>query len=131
MTFQSFDSFEDMWAAMAEAEVAANERVTDEQRAIKPGDCVIRYDARFLIVGQIFTEEEFLEREIAAGPPMDDDEIADTRRQWQWRLDRGYVFGNWHSEIEPDGELGDAHISTLGPVIPKGTFETLLTKLRA
>jgi hypothetical protein len=131
MTFHSFDSLEDAWAAMATAEQAANERVTDEQRAIKPGDYVLRPTQYAMIFGEIFTEEEFLRREKAAGGEMDEEEIAESRAQWRDRLERGFVFGSWHSVLEPNGELGDAHISTLGPVISKRLFEEMVAKFKA
>ena len=71
MHFQSFDSMEEMQRAMAEAEAAANSRVTDQQRNIRLGDHWIRpmgaeYDYIW-IVGRIHTADELVASNLILG----------------------------------------------------------------
>lgn len=131
MTWVPFESMEDAFTMMAQAEDAANDRITDEQRLIQPGDYVLRMadfgGAPFLIVGHTFTMAETREREskYTTDPEELDEAMAGVEDRWH----RGYIFGQWHSLIEPEGELGDAHISTL-LLMQKQTFDMLLDLIR-
>lgn len=128
MTFESFDNIEDAFAAMAAQEDAANRRTTPEQKAIGYGDYFIRdYETMFgfgeslTIYGYIMTRDEFIESERDAGSP--EDELAWTLERMDSSYERGYRFGWCYSEVEPDGELGSTHVSTMTRKISKEEFE--------
>lgn len=125
MEFESFDNIEDAFAAMAAREDAANERTTDEQRAIGYGDYFTRvwetWGDRLVIYGYIFTRDEFIKEERDAGSP--EAELAWTLERMDSSYARGYRFGWCYSEVEPDGELGSTHVSTMLRKITREEFE--------
>lgn len=45
------------------------------------------------------------------------------RRSTEESVRRGYYFGTWYSVMCPDGEMGDAHVSTLNMVISREQFD--------
>jgi hypothetical protein len=116
--FVSFDSFEAMQEYMDSAERKANDRVTDLQRTIHPGDFVVRPievgGVPTLIVGKTYSVDQLVESERNAGAVLE--ELEYITASYKQRIGRGYLFGRWYSVLERDGEYGDAHISTLLPV---------------
>jgi hypothetical protein len=114
MEFQQFDSLDEMFAFMAEAERQANERVTEEQEQVSWGSYWIRTDQGFPIFGHVFTRPELIASEIHAGG--EPEEAEQTARHYDGMLERGYLFGWAYSYIEPDGELGSTHRSTVRPI---------------
>lgn len=117
MTFQSFDSMEDMYEAMRIAEETANGLVTDEQRQIGWGDCWLSIAHDIVIWGRIWTMEELLASEKKAGATKADlrsMEIHETEM-----FARGYRFGKAYSIVVAEGELGSTHISTMVPIHEK------------
>lgn len=92
-----FESVDDAFAAMDKAERAANESAHPFQKAIGYGSFAMR-------VAQGLTIWGFIPEKADVEP-------------YEETFERGYRFGKWYSAVCPDGELGDAHISTLWPVM--------------
>jgi hypothetical protein len=114
--FQAFDSFEAMQEAMAKAEDEANRHVTDAQRNITYGDYWFRaldlgMGEYLTIYGRCWTREEIAEGETEEGAP--DEELTYTMSIMDDAHRRGYRFSTAYSQWEPDGEIGDVHISTM------------------
>lgn len=111
----SFDSFDDAMNFMADAEEAANDRATDEQKAIAYGDNWVRLYADagqiLAIFGEIPTPDELEADERRLG--ADDDEIAYERATLADSYKRGYRFGTAYSVLEPNGEMGSTHVSEM------------------
>jgi hypothetical protein len=127
-----FDDFDDFMRWQAAAEEAANARVMDWQRRIKPGDKVFRIypmgREQLMILGQtIDPDQHFADM----APVYGIEEAASERDQMKARFERGYVYGHWYSLINKEGELGDAHISTLGPVTPDRLWNVWLDMIQA
>ena len=122
MTFQSFDSFEEMAKHIREAEDAANERVKPYQQDIVWGShWVAGYvDLELVVFGEVMTLEVMEKAEREAG--ADDEEWAFTKETTLDSYARGYRFGYCYSVVEPEGELGSTHISQMVP-ISKTQFE--------
>lgn len=125
MSFEAFESFEAMFDSMKRDEDAANERATQEQRDIGYGDYFIRTRRSFgdelTIYGHIMTRDEFITSERDAGSP--EDELSWTLEGMDSSYTRGYRFGWCYSEVEPDGELGSTHVSTMTRKITKEEFD--------
>ena len=127
-----FESFEDFMEWNAAAEERANARVTDWQRRIKPGDKVFRIHPmgrdQMLILGQTIDPDAHYKD---VSPIYGHEEALHERNAMAARFERGYVYGRWYSLIEKEGELGDAHISTLGPVMPDRLWNLWLAEIKA
>jgi hypothetical protein len=107
-----FDSMEEILAYMNKEEQEAIDRTLPVQWEITWGDRVIRVIEDLAIFGHIFSEREFLAMNSKPGEAPDEETL--------YELDglktahtAGYRYGIWHSEVEPDGEYGSAHVSTL------------------
>ena len=100
MGIQSFDSIEEMFNEIREAQQAADARVKPWQAAIKHGDFfvkVVKFGADFLtIYGEI---------------------IESPNHMKHYRLSRCF------SVACPEGEMGDVHVSTVLFLIDKESFE--------
>jgi len=130
----SFDSFDEMMEFMRRNEQAAQARTLPAQQAIADGEehwYYRRADSPWTggdvdIFGHIPSIADSIAKERSYyGDPMDDQERAEfsgVRHGMQDRLSRGYVFGNHFSVVEPNGELGSVHVSSLIP-ISKEAFE--------
>lgn len=114
--FKEFDSVEDAFEWMRKQEEEANKRLHPAQKRIVRGSYVMRPapEVPCMIFGYIFTLEEIEEGERQCG--ADEEELAYTLRTLSESFNRGYRHGRWYSFVEPDGELGDAHISNLWPI---------------
>ena len=127
-----FDSFDDFMEWNAAAEQRANDNVMDWQRRIKPGDKVFRVHPMgrnpLLILGQTIDPDEHYKDVVEI---YGDPEASWERDGMKERFSRGYVHGRWYSLIEKDGEYGDAHISTLGPVVPDRLWNLWLAEIQA
>lgn len=108
---QGFDNIEDMFAWMREREQAANDRVSPEQAEIGYGAWWMRPYEDIIIFGYVPTQEEQEASERALG--ADDEEIEYQRDMLADAYGRGYRYGKAYSEIEPEGEWGSTHISTM------------------
>ena len=118
--FTSYDSAEEMFAAMQEAEDAAISRITPrgarhlEVAGTNP-TCWYRVvpdgtPRGLLIVGKSQPIEQQVAREIELGG-LEDRSEDEIRRDYTERHARGYLFGKCYSKVEPDGELGSTHVS--------------------
>lgn len=103
----AYGSIEEMLEEMGRAEIRAIEEATPRQWAITYGDVVLKPDPSrsLLIFGRIHTKAE-----------RDKGEDAYTVSRLDDAYRRGYRTGRWHSDIVPEGEEGDSHISTLWPI---------------
>lgn len=114
--FHQFKTLEDVLAWMQLNEEFANAvTVTDKQRAIQPGQHVVRpYDVNgvpMLIIGKTMTLDEFIWAEKEHG--ASEEELEYEIDQFKDLQERGYRYGRWFSVICQEGEYGDAHISSL------------------
>jgi hypothetical protein len=107
MQIQSFDSYEDMLAAMFDAEAVANAGLTPGQVRLRddvenvrcwaypiPHLDVVLY-GKTPRIADVQTEDGF--------------NVAENRA-------RGYLTGTVFSAVEPDGEFGDTHVSQVVPI---------------
>jgi hypothetical protein len=105
---QGFDSMDEMMATMAAAEDSANAGLFPGQ--IRARDDVLNTihwaqvvsDWDIVIFGVTPPIAVIAERD----PGFD---IADNR-------ERGYLTGTAYSNVEPDGEIGDTHVSQIVPI---------------
>lgn len=110
-----------MLNAMREAEDEANQRAEPWQKDITYGDYFIRDWAGLLIYGHITTKEEFTRSEAALGA-----DTAEINHEWSTlenAYNRGYRYGWCYSQVEPDGEPGNTHISSMDRKITKEEFQ--------
>ena len=109
MQFQAFDSLEEMFKAIDEARVAADGRVKDWQKAIKPGNFFVQLtDLGITIYGEILDPG--------------DDEFYTSEEGKHYRFCRAF------SVACEFGECGDVHISCVSAIISKELFETIRDK---
>lgn len=117
MSFMTFDSDEEMQGFLAASEEAANQRVAPQQRAIGEGDYWVRFYRvvdRLIIFGQVHHLTRVWHEEVRLGAT--EAEADYVVRHAKDRRARGYVFGTCYSIIEPEGELGDTHVSEVWPI---------------
>lgn len=117
MNVYTFESIEDMQAAVEKWNSDANAGLAVEQRAITYGDYWVRfYDigARIVDFGHVMTEAEYVEQETEEG--TDPDEIALNLQRLQARHDAGYLYGRAHSILNVTGEWGTTHRSNVWPI---------------
>jgi hypothetical protein len=101
-----------MFEYMAKQEQEATQATLREQWQITWGDRVFRVADDLTIWGHIFTWDEFLTENTPAGEEPDEEillELEDLKSAFR----RGYRYGQWFSEVEPDGEYGSAHVVSL------------------
>jgi hypothetical protein len=126
MHLQSFDSEEEMFAAIEAAERSADARVTEWQTRIKIGDYVMSYneEEEFWIFSEILDP--------IAGERALCDMSSEEDREHIQQLEQAWApggpkrcrrWGKCYSVFCPDGELGELHISTVTAIIPKLVFE--------
>lgn len=105
-----FDSLESIEQYLDESERAAIMAALDEQWQIDWGSYVFRMVDDLAIWGYVLSQDEFL----ALSP--DEGQYEETLaelEQLRVSFARGYRYGQWFSEVEPTGEWGSAHVSTL------------------
>jgi hypothetical protein len=104
---QAFGSMDEMMAAMAASEDAANGRLLPGQIRLRDDVTHTRHWAQVIVDWDVIV--------YGVTPPIDsfDDEpgfdIKDNR-------ERGYLTGVAYSVGEPDGEIGDTHVSQVVPI---------------
>jgi len=121
VTVESFDNFDDMMAAISRGVEQAKSRATIAQNAITYGDYWMRIWEDFLICGYIYTKEEMDAIEVKLGASQE--ELEYEHRVYDASYKDGFRFGRAYSQIEPDGELGDTHVSDMTK-ITKEEFES-------
>lgn len=117
MNVYTFDSLDDMMAAVEKWNEEANAGLAVEQKALTYGDHWVRfYDvgARILDFGRVATEAEISTLEMEAG--TDPDEIATELARVQARQDAGYLYGKAHSILNVEGEWGSTHRANVWPI---------------
>lgn len=108
MEFESFDTFDEMLAAIDKARVAADSRVLPWQSEIKPGDYFVQGTPYgFLIFGQVLEADDAF-----------------------YKSDEGkhYRLCQCYSVACPEGEMGDVHVSVIGMVINETVFKRFEAK---
>jgi hypothetical protein len=117
-----FSTYEEMQAYIdqqADELAESMKHLAPEQLNIALGTHVLRLvgeenETSLAIFGYIFTVEELVTNELNAGATSD--ELLYMLDKSQDLFEQGYRYGNWISRICPEGEVGDAHISTLWPI---------------
>jgi hypothetical protein len=130
----AFESPEEMFEYMQAANAAAKARITDHQRAIKPGSYVLRPVIQggelVVIIGKTYSLDEYIQLErshLEIGEQWDPEA---ERARYSERIDDGYYFGQWWSTWEPRGEFGDGHLSTFYTAIPEWLFTYMLQMIQ-
>lgn len=99
MKVEFFATHEEAMQRLTEAMKAADARVLPRQAALKPGDLFIaESDGDFLVFGKVL--EGYKEKRL-----------------------RHYRFCRCFSEVCPEGELGDVHVSTILRKLSREAFE--------
>jgi len=116
-SFKSYESYEAMLTDMEIARRRADARVEPYQAALKGGDFALSVQNDLLVAYEVLDPKEF------ASKDPDEDmkswaEVYDEPHMKNFRYTRAY------SEIVPEGELGDVHVSVCVP-ISKDVFELL------
>lgn len=126
----------ELMAHMRRREDAANLATRPEQRALIAATETV-YWMRFVstynvsIFGESWSLREAIEKERKfytldeAGMPADPDgrlELMSISAGLRERRERGFLFGRCYSVLEPEGEIGDTHVSQVMP-ISRETFE--------
>lgn len=144
----SFDSIEQMYAAMNEAETKANAALLPDQRAIRDATNDRVYWFRpapeygCVIFGDTSSLADLLAKERRYLPALDfsdgqcdldpekAQERAEARSEWSYteievprRRTRGYLTGDCYSVIEPSGEWGDTHVANVWRLSAEGFAE--------
>lgn len=113
MKFQSFDSFEDMLKSLNKARESADSRTTRAQMDIHPGSFVEIDHGDLMVYAMVLSPDDGC---------TDEEEAEYSRDLYAQPHMRGYRFSKAYSEMCPQGELGDIHVSTVTRVITKEEF---------
>lgn len=116
-----YGSIEEMFEAIRQAEETANSHVSLEQSSITYGDYFIREQSGVLIYGRVTPIDEFIaeEKRLGASEAEVNYELSTIQNSYS----RGYRYGWCYSEVEPTGELGSTHVSTILRKITLEEFE--------
>lgn len=118
---QKFDSFEEAMAAIGAATDTAKERTSEAQWKLADGKehnflRLVAFGPHdiILIAGQIFDVDELgAKNKIKYADQYEEGEWEYEQDSLRTRLTDGFVFTCSYSPIEPEGELGDVHVSTM------------------
>jgi hypothetical protein len=119
MTVKTFDGVDEMVAAVAQSEAAVAALTTDAQRAITYGEfwCAPADQSSYLRFGVIA-------RGTSPSAPVSRTSAARAaKRKDEHR--RGYRFGCAYSAIEPEGQWGSTHVSTMVAKLSRAQFEQI------
>lgn len=124
--FESFDSFEQMQAAMGKHHDAAMAGMGAHQRRLlgmRKFHWVRPYEELGCFIFGAYDLDDWIaeERRLAAADP--EDSYVDVARIEHNNMDRGYKSGRAYSIIEPTGELGDTHCSTMYQISARAFLE--------
>lgn len=119
---KQFNSIDEMLSYMQARGEEADSRV-EAWQSVKPGDYFIRLvemgGDEVIIYGKVLDP---IQEEINAG--ADEDEVAYQRELRDEPHMKHYRFARCYSELCPEGEYGDVHISTIALVITEGVFKS-------
>jgi len=120
MHVQEFNSLEEMLAEIARQREAADAHVGDRGRLFRPGQRFVRLAPEFgtIIYGEILDPIE-AEREAGA----DEDELEFQRQLRDAPHMVNFRFCRCWSEICPEGEFGDVHVSSMHLDITAAEFD--------
>lgn len=138
---QSFESLEEMFTAMDEAERTANEKMLPEQAALRDADDQdawwVRGDMEFFIFGVAWGGPTRRAQSLERVPPFDPEADEAHREARQLVYDevqreiadydvlrrRGYLYGPAFSQVTPTGEEGDTHVTRVMPITEAAFLE--------
>ena len=117
MTAKTFDGLDEMVTAVAQSEAAVAALTTEAQRAITYGDCwCAPFDQggylRFGVIAPGLSPSAPVSRSSASRAAKRKDEHR-----------RGYRFSCAYSVIEPKGQWGSTHVSTMVAKLSRAQFE--------
>jgi hypothetical protein len=115
------DSLEEYFKEQAEEEELANQELLPSQKKIVWGSYFLRMSGNVPIFARVYTFEELKLSEINAG--AEGEELESILQRAKNIYERGYRTGVHYSQIEPQGEYGDTHISNCWP-ITQSDFES-------
>lgn len=125
--FESYDSFDQMQAALSKADEAAFARITDWQRNLKPGQHWVRVvdmsGEPLVIFGKYLTDDETYSWAKGKTDAESLAELRDEKELTEANRKHGYYFCNSYSLWEPRGELGDVHASTIHAKLTEDQFK--------
>lgn len=121
-----YDSDEDMWEDLGRAMKAADARVTEEQKKYRAGDIFLSDSGYgFPIFNEILDIEKLVKDNLWRYGDDYEDEGIDTLDLYREPHMKYYRFCRAYSEVVPEGELGDVHLSVGLYRIPKELFEEI------
>lgn len=120
-----FDGLNEAFEFMRQREQEANDRATDEQKAVDYGDYFWRLETLGPETIAIFTrcptldELAAIERRLGA----DEEEVTSELEMIEDAHKRGYRYGQHFSVVEPEGEWGSCHVASIVGKITAEDFE--------
>ena len=124
-----YNSDEEMWADLGRAMDEADARVTEEQKRYRSGDIVLSDSGYgFPIFHELLDNEKIVRENLLKYGDEYEDEGIYTLDLYNEPHMKYYRFANNYSEVCPEGELGDFHISEGLYRIPREAFEYLKEK---
>ncbi len=124
-----YNSFDDMMDDLGKAMKQADSRVTNEHRRYRPGDIVVSDSGYgFLIFNDLQDIEKLVGENLRKYGDDYEDEGIYTLDLYREPHMRYYCFSKSYSEMCPEGEYGDFHISQGLFRIPRYVFEELKKK---
>lgn len=129
-TVQIFTDYESMVKAVQANREHADAQVTDWQTTLQPGDHFYYESHGLPIVGVILPPGGKTEAELAVMDPEDAAELREEASTYAMPHMKNYRFTRSYSEVCPDGELGDIHVSSVRRKITEAEFNELLADFR-
>lgn len=114
--FKSFDSLESMQAYMAEQHEAAMASMGERQKELLPKRkfyWVRPYPQMDMFIFGAYDLDDWIAREKSLASDEDPFRPGEQERIEYNNLVRGYKSGTAYSIVEPGGEIGDTHVSTM------------------
>jgi hypothetical protein len=125
MSIQSFSSFNELLESMNNDSQEADAFMAPWQRDITPNMYFLKYmpEMKVCIYGKVLDPADVSEVE-------DEDEREDILSDAEIYSEphmKGYRFTECYSELVPDGELGDTHVSTMTMLLSKEQFNLAMS----
>lgn len=117
VTFQPFNSMEEMLEQIQKNRDAAMAGLHPAQAALTNGSCWVSFVAPVVIFGKVIDEDELVKEEMDAGAGKQ--EAREIAAQTQMNLvEHGLMYGKCYSSWVPDGEWGSTHKINAWPIEP-------------